>query len=68
MQWMTLSQLNILVMIFILIWAIVTGVTLDTSNQRLLELKSRIAQLENLVEKLQTELNRLMKSEKYEND
>ena len=48
-------------MIFILIWSIVTGVTLDTSNQRLLELKSRIAQLENLVEKLQTELNRLMK-------
>ena len=61
MHWMTLPQLNILVMIFILIWAIVTGVTLDTSNQRLLELKSRIAQLENLVEKLQTELNRLMK-------
>ena len=61
MQWMTLPQLNILVMIFILIWSIVTGVTLDTSNQRLLELKSRIAQLENLVEKLQTELNRLMK-------
>lgn len=61
MQWMTLPQLNILVMTFILIWAIVTGVTLDTGNQRLLELKSRIAQLENLVEKLQTELNRLMK-------
>ena len=61
MQWMTLPQLNILVITFILIWAIVTGVTLDTSNQRLLELKSRIAQLENLVEKLQTELNRLMK-------
>ena len=61
MQWMTLPQLNILVIIFILIWAVVTGVTLDTSNQRLLELKSRIAQLENLVEKLQTELNRLMK-------
>ena len=61
MHWMTLPQLNILVMIFILIWSIVTGVTLDTSNQRLLELKSRIAQLENLVEKLQTELNRLMK-------
>lgn len=61
MHWMTLPQLNILVMIFILIWAIVTGVTLDTGNQRLLELKSRTAQLENLVEKLQTELNRLMK-------
>lgn len=61
MHWMTLPQLNILVMTFILIWAIVTGVTLDTGNQRLLELKSRIAQLENLVEKLQTELNRLMK-------
>ena len=61
MQWMTLPQLNILVITFILIWAVVTGVTLDTSNQRLLELKSRIAQLENLVEKLQTELNRLMK-------
>lgn len=61
MQWMTLPQLNILVITFILIWAIMTGVTLDTSNQRLLELKSRIAQLENLVEKLQTELNRLMK-------
>ena len=61
MQWMTLPLLNLLVMIFILIWAIVTGVTLDTGNQRLLELKSRIAQLENLVEKLQTELNRLMK-------
>ena len=61
MQWMTLPQLNILVITFILIWAIVTSVTLDTSNQRLLELKSRIAQLENLVEKLQTELNRLMK-------
>lgn len=61
MHWMTLPQLNILVMTFILIWAIVTGVTLDTGNQRLIELKSRIAQLENLVEKLQTELNRLMK-------
>ena len=61
MQWMTLPQLNILVITFILIWAIVTSVTLDTSNQRLLELKSRIAQLENLVEKLQTDLNRLMK-------
>ena len=58
---MTLPQLNILVITFILIWAIVTDITLDTGNQRLLELKSRIAQLENLVEKLQTELNRLMK-------